>query len=309
MKVRGRTRWLGAAGLGVVALLALGCWAFWPGEKRLPEEAAFVDVTPRPLEPIPPGTVIADRAPAGWSHLIIKSHPRVGEETIGRISETTARMAGLLFTAMLADVRPEPGQDGTPRFHLRAVGVGVGTDVDGKEMILSSQTQKQLGAELSLIDRTVLAGGEDQLRQMRLVARTPTMALIDNPTTLLYRKKHRRVVFRYAILVAPQSGRLDTLMWLLLPSDDQGSYKGPIGPLQRFSAEMVEDCVLHVDPDEFLLGIPTPLGFARERIPRGTSEVPFPEGLRPAAARRRFSPESVRTLQKRLAAVLSQARP
>src|SRR5438067_2468332 len=91
-------RWLvvAVAGLGVLGLVA---WAVWPSPSPPPAWTADYDVTARPPEAIPPGTVVDRSAPPGWSHLVIKSLPRVRPSERGKVLALTARMATWMFTA------------------------------------------------------------------------------------------------------------------------------------------------------------------------------------------------------------------
>ena len=268
-----------------------------------------VDVTPRKLASIPPGTVVLDHPPAGWSHLIIKSRPRVGEETKDAIPESLARLAGLLFTAIVADVKQDAREASAPgSYYLAEVAIGVGTDVDGRQIVLSPETQEELGADLSFMERRTLAGGEEELHQMRCMARSRIMAVLDSPNVLLRGQKHRRAMLRYVIFVDPTTGRLDTLLWTL-ESPGNGQAAEVVGPVQWLPPNKVEDAVLHVDTGEFTAGIvPNAMGFALVRTPQGRRTFDLPEPLKSVAAQSPLTPEAARDLQEQLLDSLSQAR-
>jgi hypothetical protein len=292
--------------LGLVCRLLTGCALSWPGISSAAAAAAEIDVTPRRVALIPPGTVIPDRAPKDWTHLIIKSHPRIGPESIGQVSASTARLAGLLFTAVLADVQAGRGAEGGVQFVLSNIAVGVGTRVNGRDLILSSDTQEKLGANLGFLEGSVLAAGERQLQQMRSVARSRTMAIVDAPGILLRDGRHRQVVLRYALLVDPKSGRLDTLLWLLEPGG-RGPHLEPLSLMQWLPPDKIEDCVLHVDSNEFILGIPTSTAFAMAQIPQGRLAIAFPRELKATAAEAQFTPASAESLQRTLWSLLRRA--
>src|SRR5688572_18067701 len=75
------------------------------------------------IEFITPGTVIDKQQPEGWSHLVLKSQPRLSEETKKKVNGPTARLAVILFTTTTADVKSE--QVGAQKkYYLHRIGVG-----------------------------------------------------------------------------------------------------------------------------------------------------------------------------------------
>jgi len=290
-----------AAGVVVAVLVANWlCRSRPPSSARPPR----IDVVSRPVPRIRPGTVIGDRAPEGWTHLVVKSKPRIGDDQLAEVPSTMAHVASLLFTVVLARVQ-QVDADG-PRFQLAEVAVGVGATVDGQDVVLSSATQKALGADFGFVDRAVLSGSEAQQERGRCVARSPTMALLDAPTFLLHDGEHHAVVVRYAVLVDGATGRLDTLVWALRQPRDRHAV--PLGPAEWLAPNMVEDCILHVDADRFILGIPlTKKAVAMSRLPKGTRTVEPPEGLqRLAATVPPFTVEGARRLERQLRGLLSR---
>jgi len=262
-------------------------------------EIEAMDVVPRQLAEIPPGTEIVDRPPQGWSHLIIKSWPHVGPDTRDEVSDSVAAVVSLLFTAITADVRREKADDGTASYYLAKLAIGVGADVDGRHLTLTPETQQELGADLGLIDRQVLSGGRDKFREIRCIARSKTMALLDSPEVLLHDGEHRHVLLRCAILVDAATGRLDTLLWAL-DLDEQRKVSELIGPIQLLPASKVEDCTLHADPDKFVLAMPTAIAFAMTSIPRGRRTFACPASLKPLVTQSPPTADSARQLQRQL---------
>jgi hypothetical protein len=262
------------------------------------------DVTHRRLEQIPPGTAIAKEAPRGWTHLIIKSHTKPGEGDVNQLSPTAMRLSSLLFTAILADVQPD--RDAPGRHRLARVAVGLGTSVGGKDVILTPETARRQGANLGLLGNVVLSKGQERLQDIKVVARSKTMAVFDSPGLIARERRHQPILLRYAVLVDPQSGKLETLLWAL--DRDGGEPAGaPSGPARLLPANFVEDCVLHVDGNEFSLGAPTEKAFAMTDLPRARKEVPFPDDLKGLAARPRFSQAMAAELEGKLRELLAQA--
>ena len=124
-----------------LALAGVAVWYLWPASP--PAWADDYDVTARPPETIPPGTVIGT-TPDGWSHLVIKSLPRVrpgDEQKVPPIARSqTIEMTRWMFAAFVADVRPDTRGSET-RHHLRAVAVlGLGTSVNGRDVVITPET-------------------------------------------------------------------------------------------------------------------------------------------------------------------------
>jgi hypothetical protein len=287
------------AGRVVRRVLLLGCLAAGGCSEDSRPGAAY-DVEARPLDLIPAGTVIGAGPPRGWSHLILKSHPRPAAGDFRQLSEESTRLASLLFTAVVADVKEDKG-----RHHLERVAVGMGTRIGDEDVIVTPDTQKGLGADLGFVARIVLSTAQERLQDVKLVARAPAFALIDAPGLMLRQDRHRPVVLRYAVLVEESTGRLDTLLWLL--DRDGGQYSGPAGPMEWLPPSKIEDCVLHVDRREFTLGNPTEKAFAVNRLPRGQKQIAFPEPVRGIAVRPRLSAATAADLEAALRAALKSS--
>jgi hypothetical protein len=308
-----KTAWpfraLGKGLFGVLAICCLTNAACPEGTGDRPAEALAsqrnagpqpgYDVTPRRLDLIAPGTVVEKTPPKGWSHLIIKSHPRAGTGDVKQLSKSTAQLTALLHTVILANVQAEkPG-----RHRLTAVAVGLGTKVNGQDIIVSPEKQKELGANLGFLERMVLSRAQEKLRDVQVVARSNTMALIDCPNLLQRDGKHRPVVLRYAVLVDAASGRLDTLLWVI-DRDERGGYVGVSGAMEWLPPNKMEDCVLHVDASEFSLGVPSENAFALDRIPQGQKQLAVTDDLKLLAARMRLTEDMAGQLETKLRAAL-----
>ncbi len=291
------------SGIVLAAFVVLVGWVRverWEPPLSVSVETAEMNVEVRAVLRIKPGTQVADRAPQGWTHLIFRSQPRVAEEHAAEVSAMVHHMTGLLFTAMLARVEgPTPG---TARggFRLAEVAVGTGTKVNGRHTVLSSDTQAELGANLSLFDRPVLAGGEEELSAMQCVARSPTMMLIDAPSFMLDQGMHRQVVVRYAVLVDARTGRLETLVWALAADRKDGA--GLLRPVEWLAPDTVQECPLSVKPEEFLLGVPVAKkSFAMMGLPHGRKRIePGAEIERLLARRPPLREEDAREMERRL---------
>jgi hypothetical protein len=264
------------------------------------------DVTVRRLEQIPPGTVLAKEAPKGWSNLIIKSYSRPGAGDMKQLSPTANRLCRLLFTAILADVKPDKAGGDGKRYKLAKVAVGLGTRVRGEDVILTPDTQKKLGADLGLLARVVLRTAQEKLGDIAVVARSNTLMVFDSPSLMVVEERHKPIVLRYAVLVEAQTGRLNTLVWAL-GRDEGGKYSDPIGAIQWLPPNLTDDCVLHVDGSEFSLGQPTEKAFAMTTPPKGRKEIKVSDDLKSLIARPRFSAATAAELESKLRESLKQA--
>jgi hypothetical protein len=257
------------------------------------------------LEFIRPGTVVEDRPPAGWSHLILKSQPRLPEPERRKVGETAAALATMVFTATTAAVELDDQAGGKP-YRLARLGVGVGVNVRGRDTIVSPETQRALGADLGLFARQVLSGVCEKQREVHLVAACSTGAFVDTPAFMPRGRGHGPVILRYAFLVDPDSGRLDTCVWRI-DLDQSGRYLGAVGPIEWLPPNKQVDCVMQADRSEFTLGVPSEQAFAILRIPDGQHQFAIPEGVRAAAAAPRLSAEAARGLDGGLRRLLREA--
>jgi hypothetical protein len=263
------------------------------------------DVTQRRLDQIPAGTVIGKTPPKGWTNLLIKSHPHPGAGDTKQLSATADRLSRLLFTAIVADVKAE-NVDGGQRYRLAKVAVGLGTRIGDRDVIITPETQRRLGADLGLLARVVLRTAQDKLADIVVVARSDTLMIFDAPGLLARDGRHEPVVLRYAVLVEERTGQLDTLLWVL-NREPSGGYGGPAGAIQWLPPNKMEDCVLHVDAGEFSLGQPTEKAFAMMSAPKGRQEIAVRDDLRPLVVRRRFTPAKAAELEGKLREALKQA--
>ena len=170
--------------VGAIALAGLIClaWSIWPRTASGPGWAGEYDVASQPPEAIASGTVVGRTAPAGWSHLVIKSLPRVrpGEESKIPllVRSHTVRMASWMFTAFTANVRPEK-REGKTVYTLRAVGLGLGTAAGGRDIVITPETAGEQGVELDWVTREILTTGYRTQRLAVMVVHGPTFGLID----------------------------------------------------------------------------------------------------------------------------------
>lgn len=220
----------------------------------------------QPLPKIPAGTKFTDGPPANWSHLISFVRGQLTRGDVSKVTDTVRYYAEIFNLVMLADARP----NSEGQFELARVGIGFSMELGGENVVVTSETQSQLGGNLSFIGRGVLSGNYDALADVKQIARTPQTMLIDAPALMLRQQQHVKMMVRYLVWVHPTSGKIGTAVWLMDLDDASGKLTLDEPVLQVLPPSMFEDRVMHVDGDEFnFLGVPTPKAFALMEIPQG----------------------------------------
>jgi hypothetical protein len=275
----------------LLAAVGLTGWALWPSAPPAPDWSAEYDLTARPPDLIPPGTVVERSPPPGWSHLVIKSLPRVRPADRVKLPAVTVRMASWMFTAFLADVRPEGG-----RHRLRAIALGFGTSVHGRDTVITPETGKQLGADFGFLGagREILAKAYERQKKGVVVIHGPTLGLLDTPVWFRCGETNRLVRYRYALLADAPTGRLDVLLWSL-GTDDGGC--GDRAEVVRIEPGTIDEAELIPDMGEFNLGVPSEAGFGVDRFPPHTERYLLPSELRALAGQTRFTPAEAHALE------------
>ncbi len=290
--------------LAALLPVLLASWFFWgrvaepPPPKKPPvsppPEAGRVVLEEKPLDWIPPGTVVGKTPPKGWSHLVYAAHPRIGSGNVKEVPRSVLYYAAVYTVNCLADV--ERHRTGAiEEYSLEQVAIGIGTEIDGKNTIITSATQKKLGADLDIIARQVLSQCETDFRTGFLqIVRTPTMLVFDSDAILLIDGQHKKMMTRYAILVSPKTGELHTLVWLFDPD-----YELVDQPIQSLPPNDQEDRVLDVDADKFFLGLPREGAFAQLRLAQGTP-ILLTDRLKKIISPRRYTKRTARQLEEQL---------
>ena len=264
-----------------------------------------VDVEPRPLDWIAPGTVIGESAPKGWTDFLLLASPRIGVGDVESVPRTAASYCKMFLFTMLGKVR---GTASTG-YSLEKVAIGLALKIDGRTLVADSE--HTFDADLGLIGRAVLSENEKILKNdFRQVARTATMLVFDAKLFVLRAGKHQPMVIRHVVLASPTTGKISTFVWLLGPNSVQGYVLAEKG-LQKLPPGLLEDRVLSVDAQKFTLGIPSSDAFALAKIPQGTS-LGFSEALKAVAATKVFTPGMAQRLeaelQLRYAAVVARSK-
>src|SRR5262249_23644511 len=145
--------------------------------------------------------------------------------------------------SILANVRAEGTAEGSQkRYYLERVAIGMSTDVNGRNMVVTSD--QTAGADVGLIGRAVMRENDRILTtDFRQIARTRTMDVLDANANFRRNNLHQPMVVRHAILVAPQTGQLTAFVWLLA-RDGQNTYAVAENVVQMLPPGMHEDRIL-----------------------------------------------------------------
>jgi hypothetical protein len=217
------------------------------------------------MVPITAGTVIGDQPPRTWSHLVIKSIPRLASGDLETLPRTAFRTATLFRTVILADVGRSA--DDSRRFVLRKIGIGLCVpDPPLGDVVVHSSRLEELGVRLGMVDKIVLRSAEAELGKGRLIASRPTFALYRGPTMMQVGQVHQKFELSYALLVDEHTGALRVLVWSQKASKD-----GLAAPdkLVELTPNLVFDCRLNVKAEKLLCKVPVSWSFAMESLPPG----------------------------------------
>lgn len=281
---------------GMVCLSLLGAT---PAETAMGAELATrgPDASRRPtLVLLTPGAKVPgpQSLPAGWNHLIIKSLPRLASGELNSLPSAAQTTATLFRATLLADVRPSGGA-GSP-FVLSRLGIGLCTPVNGVDTVVSSAALGQMRVSFGFVGRKVLEGAEQELMRGRVKARTPTFVLYSAPSVRKARTGHEAILLRYALLVDPRTGSLQTILWS--QSRDSKVRSAP-DRLFLLTPGLIHDAALDVVAERVLNAVPVNWSFALVALPPGKQLNPTP-ALRDWCARDTLAPNEAAAFETEL---------
>ena len=221
------------------------------------------------------GTRVGEEAPRGWSDLVVKSIPRLGSGDLETLPAFAASTAALFRTVILAEV----GIDANAKDQhvLKRIGLGLAVPEKGIDVIVSSASTRdsQASSNLGFVERRVLVAAESELRKARLLASSPTLAVLTAPSTLKSPRGHEKIVLIYALRIDRKSGELRTVLWSI--SDDRSRTTPPVR-LTLLPKKLAYTCTIDVAAERLLNTVPVNWSFAMSALPPGR-QIPFPEAL------------------------------
>jgi len=273
----------------VLLVLGLSQVDLWAAE---PPGNSQLNLQPQVMTRIPPGTSVGEQNANGWNRLVLFAKPRLAAGAVDKIPRLARSYATRFNVVIMAQVSRT--EDATKQYRLDRVGVGFCTQIDGKQIVISSETQERLGADLDTIERIVLEQNEKVLEGMVRIARSDGITLFDVEALVLHENEHRDMLIRHLVWASRESGKVAVLLWPLL-ENSQSRYKLAGESLVALPGGFHEDRIIHVSDDEIKLGIPTTRAFALAGMPRGKKLACTPE-LTQLVTLKRYTPTTLAKL-------------
>jgi hypothetical protein len=230
---------------------------------------------PRLVHLEPDSRLEGQSAPRGWSHLVIKSVPNLATGDLDTVSSQAFETARRIRPVVVADIRRSDPEFGSG-YYLARVGVGLcapGQDGSGDRVISASSVEGTRGPWTAK-QRIILTAMAYEVSRSQLAAATPTFALLRSPNTFLIGGSHRKVESYQALLVDPQTGRLEVIVW---HDDAHHDASEPSELPARLLLGPVFDCPQDVHATK-VLGTPIAWSFAIRELPPGT-DLTLPANL------------------------------
>jgi hypothetical protein len=218
-----------------------------------------------------PGLRITKKPPEGWTHLVIKSIPRLATGDIGSLPAGSKKTATLFRSVLLANVKPVDINE--KDFELTQIGVGIcipDPQDEDQDIIVSADMLNALGLNhLTTVQRMVLDAAELEMAEGRIIARTATFALFRTPVTMVDPGpggKHIKISLNYAFCANRTTGRLDVAVWTMKP--ESAPQQAP-ATMVKLAADTVFTCALDVRAKRILGTVPYSWSFAMPDVPPG----------------------------------------
>lgn len=252
------------------------------------ENAASEQIKPKLIDHILPGTVVFDPSTRGLSDLILFIKGKLAAGDIDVVNDTTRFYGDLFNLVYMANVKKSGNG-----YKLDTVAVGFSSKIQGRDIVINSETARDLGLSLNIIGRSVLSGNEKALHDITVMAKNDQCVVIDAPAIVRFNDRNEQMVVRFFIWASAVDGQLGTTVWLLAKNGN--GYRLAENSFNFLPPEMVEERVLHVDGSQFTLGIPSATAFAMTTIPQGRS-FKFTDRLRRVAAVETFTAQTFNEL-------------
>ncbi|MGM0487044.1 MAG: hypothetical protein ACQESR_09825 [Planctomycetota bacterium] len=252
------------------------------------------DFNHQPVPLIPPGTIVGKDNPNGWNRLVLLAKPRLAGGAVEELSAMARDLATQFPVVIMARVRARKTNEDRVEYRLENVGVGICTEIAGRNVVVSSDSHDELDADLNTIERIVLGQNEKMLKKITRIVHTHSFVVFDVKARLLHAGKHRDAHVRHLVWVSPESGKVASVVWPLI-EDGEGRYQLLGKTLSALPGGFEEDRIIHVSADEVTFGIPSARAFALARMPRG-KKIPVTPKLASLATQKKYDRASLSKL-------------
>lgn len=282
--------------------LVVGCWLWSGATAAVASDAVALDLAPRPLGRISAGTVIGQTPPEGWTHLVIKSVPRLEADEKAKVAGLVAKLATNFSTVILARVVIPPGASPV----LGEVALGLAAPISGRDVIVTAEKSDELGADLGIVGNLVLGQAENRLDQVATKVRGRDFLVFDVPGLVALGQTHADMLLRYALVIEPERGELRTFFWLMDVGPQQELRLDPLR-CRELAPNTIEDCRLQVDDSAILAGVPGPRAFAVLDWPPGP-DYRLGEGFRAWLVTNDYTPQTAGELRRQMLGLAARTR-
>lgn len=265
-------------------------------DRPVPAAPATAPPGSRPLALVPPGTPVGDPAAARWNRVVLMAVPRIAAGDTEAVPQWVRdRMPGFTLV-VLATVRPASRAGGL-RHELLELGAGYAVPVAGRLTVVDTEGPPA-DAGVDFLGRQILSQNGKALTGLSRVGGSDTVQVFDAESLLVRDGHHEDFLMRHFVWADPATGQCSACVWLLAKRED-GSLAVVDEPPRWVPAGTREDRGIHVDENEFLLGVPTKRAFALVDLPPGR-RLEWTPALKSLAAAATCPPETVTALAAEL---------
>jgi hypothetical protein len=265
-----------------------------PRAERCPANEALA-VEPLPVPFIQPGTHVDQNALSEGLHVVFRCKPKIVSGDVAKLRRPIQSAVESFTTIVLLETERDSTERG--KFRCGPASIGVGMPHEPGDIVLTKAAANECGIGLGIVERSVLSAREKELGTVRSPGSSATMAMFDFQTVFCRNDEHINVLFRYAALVNPQDGAVETVYWILEPTE--AGYQLLGDSLRLLPTNETMDWEMHVDGSTIKLGTPSWDTFAVTTLPKGTEYV-VPDDLKVLSAQRTFAPAAASRLEQAL---------
>ncbi|MEM8732782.1 MAG: hypothetical protein AAGG44_01075, partial [Planctomycetota bacterium] len=103
---------------------------------------------------IPAGTLVEDESAKRWNQVVLLARPRIASGDVDALPKSIRDSVSSFVLTILATVKQD---DLTKKFKLEEVGAGYSTYINEQLKVITSDTQRRLGAGLGFVGSRMLA--------------------------------------------------------------------------------------------------------------------------------------------------------